>query len=104
MTFSTTIARTTLILYLLPILVTSRVYKIALLVVGAIQLASNVVAGVLPLSICRNMAALWDIQPAMHTVCGDTTAVIKFSYYCNSVFSFLSVTDQRLIYLFVGSF
>jgi hypothetical protein len=83
-TFSTTIARTGFIIYLLAVLGTNKNYKIALWVVLVIQAAGNIVSAVLPLSICRDVRALWDLEAAMHTTCGDTAAVIKFAYYSNS--------------------
>jgi hypothetical protein len=86
-TFSTTIARTGFIIYLLAVLGTNKNYKIALWVVLAIQAAGNIVSAVLPLSICRDVRALWDLEAAMHTTCGDTAAVIKFAYYSNSMFN-----------------
>ncbi|KAJ5905135.1 uncharacterized protein N7473_002051 [Penicillium subrubescens] len=89
-TFSTTIARTGFIIYLLAVLGTNKNYKIALWVVLVIQAAGNTASAVLPLSICRDVRALWDLEAAMHTTCGDTAAVIKFAYYSNT---FNSATD-----------
>lgn len=85
-TFSTTIARSGFIIYLLAVLGTNKGYVIALWVLLVIQAAGNIVSAVLPLSICRDVRALWDIEAAIHTTCGDTAAVIKFAYYSNSKF------------------
>lgn len=85
-TFSTTIARSGFIIYLIAVLGTNKSYKIALWVVLAIQAAGNITSAVLPLSICRDVRALWDLQAALNTTCGDTKAVIKFAYYSNSTF------------------
>ena len=86
-TFSTTIARTSFILYLLAILGTNKAYQIALWTFLVIQLAGNITSAVLPLSICRNVNILWD--PTVHTTCGDITAVINFAYFSNSEFPFM---------------
>ena len=48
---------------------------------------------VLPLSICRNVAALWDPKVAVTTTCGNMKAVIRFAYYSNT---FNSATDLFL--------
>lgn len=85
-TFSTTIARSGFIIYLLAVLGTNKAYVIVLWVLLVIQAAGNIVSAVLPLSICRDVRALWDIEAAIHTTCGDTAAVIKFAYYSNSTF------------------
>ncbi|KAJ5679806.1 hypothetical protein N7462_008050 [Penicillium macrosclerotiorum] len=92
-TFSTTIARSAFIIYLLAILGTNKTYQIALWTVLAIQLAGNIVSAVLPLSICRNVAALWNKEAALHTTCGNTDSVIKFAYFSNT---FNSATDLFL--------
>lgn len=84
MTFSTTIARCSFILYLLAILGNNKQYRYALWAVMLIQLGGNIASAVLPLSICRNVNILWD--PTTITTCGDVTAVIKFAYYSNSLF------------------
>lgn len=85
-TFSTTIARTGFIIYLLAVLGTNKGYVIALWAILVIQAAGNIVSAVLPLSICRDVRALWDLKAAEETTCGDTAAVIKFAYYSNSMF------------------
>ncbi|KAJ6113990.1 hypothetical protein N7523_007307 [Penicillium sp. IBT 18751x] len=90
-TFSTTIARTAFIIYLVAVLGTSKVYQIALWVVLVIQLIGNVASAVLPLSICKNVNILWD--PTVKTTCGDLTAVVNFAYYSNT---FNSATDLFL--------
>ncbi|CAG8295825.1 unnamed protein product [Penicillium nalgiovense] len=92
-TISTTIARSAFILYILPLLGTNRYYQAALWTVLAIQFAGNIVSAVLPLSICRDVAALWDPKVALATTCGDSDAVIKFAYYSNT---FNSATDLFL--------
>ncbi|CAG8896823.1 unnamed protein product [Penicillium egyptiacum] len=92
-TISTTIARSAFILYILPLLGTNKYYQAALWTVLAIQFAGNVASAVLPLSICRDAAALWDPAVAGATTCGDTHAVIKFAYYSNT---FNSATDLFL--------
>ncbi|KAJ5822642.1 hypothetical protein N7447_004982 [Penicillium robsamsonii] len=92
-TFSTTFARCAFILYLLPLLGTNKYYQAALWAVMVIQFAGNVASAVLPLSICRNVAALWDAAIAVATTCGDSNAVIKFAYYSNT---FNSATDLFL--------
>lgn len=58
-----------------------------------IQFAGNTASAVLPLSICRDVAALWDPKVAMTTTCGDLAAVIDFAYYSNT---FNSATDLFL--------
>lgn len=92
-TISTTIARSAFILYILPLLGTNKYYQAALWAVLVIQFAGNVASAVLPLSICRNVAALWDPAIATTTTCGDSKAVIKFAYYSNT---FNSATDLFL--------
>jgi hypothetical protein len=83
-TFSTTTARTSFVLYLLRILSTNKKYRMALWAAMLLQLASNIVSAVLPLSICRNAAILWDINTK--TTCGNITAVVKFSYFSSCQF------------------
>ncbi|CAI7646008.1 unnamed protein product [Penicillium glandicola] len=92
-TLSTTFARSAFILYLLPLLGTSKYYQVALWALLVIQFAGNVASAVLPLSICRDVAALWDPAVALTTTCGDSSAVIKFAYYSNT---FNSATDLFL--------
>lgn len=92
-TISTTIARSAFILYILPLLGTNKYYQAALWAVLVIQFAGNVASAVLPLSICRNVAALWDPAVAATTTCGNSKAVIKFAYYSNT---FNSATDLFL--------
>ncbi|KAJ5972924.1 uncharacterized protein N7479_002842 [Penicillium vulpinum] len=92
-TFSTTFARSAFILYLLPLLGTNKYYQVALWTIWAIQFAGNAASAVLPLSICRDVAALWDPAVAVATTCGDSDAVIKFAYYSNT---FNSATDLFL--------
>lgn len=92
-TFSTTFARTAFIIYLIPLLGTNKYYQAALWVVLVIQFIGNTASAVLPLSICHNVAALWDQTAAMTTTCGDLKAVINFAYYSNS---FNSATDLFL--------
>lgn len=92
-TISTTIARSAFILYILPLLGTNRYYQAALWTVLAVQFAGNIASAVLPLSICRDVAALWDPVVAATTTCGDSAAVIKFAYYSNT---FNSATDLFL--------
>ncbi|KAJ5933085.1 hypothetical protein N7516_007574 [Penicillium verrucosum] len=92
-TISTTIARSAFILYILPLLGTNKYYQAALWAVLVIQFAGNVASAVLPLSICRDVEALWDPKVALSTTCGDSKAVIKFAYYSNT---FNSATDLFL--------
>ncbi|KAJ5778830.1 hypothetical protein N7457_006550 [Penicillium paradoxum] len=92
-TFSTTFARSAFILYLLPLLGTNKHHQTALWTVLILQLCGNVVSAVLPLSICRDPAALWDRAAAIATTCGDSHAVIKFAYFSNT---FNSATDLFL--------
>ncbi|KAL2823239.1 hypothetical protein BDW59DRAFT_148880 [Aspergillus cavernicola] len=82
-TISTGFARSAFVLYLLAILGGNRKYQIALWSVMLLQLAGNIVSGVLPLTICRNVNVLWD--PTVHTTCGNSTAVIRFAYFSSSV-------------------
>lgn len=90
-TFSTTIARSAFIIYLIGVLGTNKSYKIALWVVLVIQLLGNIASAVLPLSICKNVNILWDIT--VQTTCGNLSAVINFAYYSNT---FNSATDLFL--------
>ena len=90
-TFSTTIARTAFIVYLVAVLGTNKAYQIALWIVLVIQLAGNIASAVLPLSICKNVHILWD--PTVKTTCGDLNAVINFAYFSNT---FNSATDLFL--------
>ena len=92
-TISTTIARSAFIIYIVPLVGTYKYYQAALWIVLAIQFAGNVTSAVLPLSICRNVAALWDPAAAATTTCGDLDAVMKFAYYSNT---FNSATDLFL--------
>ncbi|KUM59599.1 hypothetical protein ACN42_g7545 [Penicillium freii] len=92
-TISTTIARSAFILYILPLLGTNKYYQAALWAVLVIQFGGNVASAVLPLSICRNAAALWDPKVAVTTTCGNMQAVIKYAYYSNT---FNSATDLFL--------
>lgn len=92
-TFSTTFARSAFIIYLLPLLGTNKYYQAALWAFLIIQFAGNVASAVLPLSICRDVAALWDPAVALATTCGDSDAVIKFAYFSNT---FNSATDLFL--------
>jgi hypothetical protein len=85
-TISTTIARCSFILYLLAILGNNKNYRYALWGVMIWQLAGNIVSAVLPLSICRNVNILWNWNTV--TTCGNTTAVIQFAYYSNSLSRF----------------
>lgn len=92
-TFSTTFARSAFIIYLLPLLGTNKYYKALLWAFMVIQFAGNTASAVLPLSICRDVAALWDPAVAASTTCGDLTSVIDFAYYSNT---FNSATDLFL--------
>ncbi|KAJ5482961.1 hypothetical protein N7539_006407 [Penicillium diatomitis] len=89
-TISTTTARTAFIIYLLAVLGTNKGYRIALWVLCVIQAAGNIASAVLPLSICKDARALWSLEAAIHTTCGDVKAVINFAYYSNT---FNSATD-----------
>lgn len=82
-TLSTTIARSSFIIYLVFVLGTNRYYQIILWVVMATQLAGNIASAVLPLSICKDVRILWN--PTIKTTCGDDAAVIKFAYFSNSM-------------------
>ncbi|GAB1197826.1 hypothetical protein BDV32DRAFT_136701 [Aspergillus pseudonomiae] len=82
-TMSTTIARCSFIIYLLAILGSNKTYRFALWFIMIWQLSGNIVSAVLPLSICRDVRILWD--PTVKTTCGDSSAVIKFAYYSNTV-------------------
>ncbi|OQE31635.1 hypothetical protein PENSTE_c001G04951 [Penicillium steckii] len=90
-TLSTTIARSSFIIYLVAVLGTKRAYKILLWVILVIQLAGNIVSAVLPLSICKNVNVLWD--PTVKTTCVDSRKVIQFAYFSNT---FNSATDLFL--------
>lgn len=92
-TISTTIARSAFIIYIIPLIGTNKYYQAALWTVLAIQFAGNVASAVLPLSICRDVAALWDPAVAATTTCGNLDSVIKFAYYSNT---FNSATDLFL--------
>ncbi|KAL4751908.1 hypothetical protein BDW72DRAFT_192419 [Aspergillus terricola var. indicus] len=83
LTMSTTIARCSFIWYLLAILGSNRVHEILLWTSLFLQLAANIVSAVLPMSICRNPEVLWDSHVV--TTCGDTVAVVKFSYFTGSL-------------------
>ncbi|KAK5806739.1 hypothetical protein VI817_000997 [Penicillium citrinum] len=93
-TLSTTIARSSFIIYLVAVLGTKRAYKILLWVILVIQLAGNIVSAVLPLSICKNVNILWD--PTVKTTCIDSRKVIQFAYFSNSEFV-LSTFDLDLL-------
>lgn len=80
-TFSTTSARTSFILYLLSILGTKKTYQILLWAILLIQLAGNIASAILPLSICRNASIQWD--PTVKTTCGDISIIIPFAYFTN---------------------
>ncbi|CAG8302208.1 unnamed protein product [Penicillium salamii] len=92
-TFSTTFARSAFIIYLIPLLGTNKYYQALLWAFLVIQFIGNTASAVLPLSICHDVAALWDPKVAMSTTCGDLKAVINFAYYSNS---FNSATDLFL--------
>ncbi|KAJ5139394.1 uncharacterized protein N7515_004242 [Penicillium bovifimosum] len=92
-TLSTTFARSAFILYLLPLLGTNKYHQAALWTVLIIQFGANVASAVLPLSICRDVAALWDAEVAATTSCGDSDAVFRFAYFSNT---FNSATDLFL--------
>jgi hypothetical protein len=92
-TFSTTFARSAFIIYLLPLLGTNKYHQAALWFFLVVQFAGNTASAVLPLSICRDVAALWDTAVALSTTCGNLKAVINFAYYSNS---FNSATDLFL--------
>ncbi|KAL2858470.1 hypothetical protein BJY01DRAFT_241804 [Aspergillus pseudoustus] len=83
LTMSTTAARCSFIYYLLAILGSNKTHQMVLWVTLVLQLAANIVSAVLPTSICRNAAVLWDNR--VETSCGDTAAVIKFSYFTCSL-------------------
>lgn len=78
-TIGTGFARSAFALYIIAILGNKRSYTIALWSVMLLQLAGNIVSGVLPLSICRDARILWN--PKIKTTCGDSAAVIKFAYF-----------------------
>ncbi|OJK02346.1 hypothetical protein ASPACDRAFT_115135 [Aspergillus aculeatus ATCC 16872] len=82
-TFSTGFARSSFVLYLLGILGGKKPYQIALWTAMMLQLVCNIIAAVLPLSICRNVRALW--IPGTETTCGNTVAVIRFAYFQSSI-------------------
>ncbi|CAG7919596.1 unnamed protein product [Penicillium olsonii] len=92
-TFSTTFARSAFIIYLIPLLGTNKLYQGILWAFLVIQFIGNTASAVLPLSICDNVAALWDPAVAVSAKCGDLKAVINFAYYSNS---FNSATDLFL--------
>ncbi|OJJ57232.1 hypothetical protein ASPSYDRAFT_134175 [Aspergillus sydowii CBS 593.65] len=82
-TIGTGFARSAFALYIIAILGNKRSYTIALWSVMLLQLAGNIVSGVLPLSICRDARILWN--PNIKTTCGDSAAVIKFAYFSSAV-------------------
>ncbi|KAL4734403.1 hypothetical protein BDV11DRAFT_174819 [Aspergillus similis] len=82
-TISTGFARSAFALYIIAILGRKRKYQIPLWTVMLLQLAGNIVSGVLPLSICKNVRILWDATVKTH--CGDSAAVIKFAYFSSAV-------------------
>ncbi|KAL4800108.1 hypothetical protein BDV19DRAFT_171533 [Aspergillus venezuelensis] len=82
-TISTGFARSAFALYIIGILGGKRAYQIMLWSVMLLQLAGNIVSGVLPLSICDNVRVLWDMTVKTH--CGDSAAVIKFAYFSSAV-------------------
>ncbi|KAJ0418691.1 hypothetical protein BJY00DRAFT_287251 [Aspergillus carlsbadensis] len=83
LTMSTTLARCSFICYLAAILASNRVHQVLLWATLSLQLAANIVSAVLPTTICRNVEVLW--KQHVVTSCGDTTAVIKFSYFTGSL-------------------
>lgn len=83
-TISTGFARCAFGLYILAILGRNPKYQIPLWTVMILQLAGNIVSGVLPLSICSNVRMLWD--PTAQGTCGDNAAVIKFAYFSSGKF------------------
>ncbi|RAL06518.1 uncharacterized protein BO97DRAFT_439101 [Aspergillus homomorphus CBS 101889] len=82
-TISTGLARASFVIYLLGILGGNKRFKIALWVAMVLQLAANIVSGVLPLSICRDDRILWN--SSIKTTCGNVVAVVRFSYFSSSV-------------------
>ncbi|RDW61692.1 uncharacterized protein DSM5745_10364 [Aspergillus mulundensis] len=82
-TISTGFARSAFALYIIAILGSKRQYQIPLWTVMLLQLAGNIVSGVLPLSICGDVRILWDATVKTH--CGDSAAVIKFAYFSSAV-------------------
>ena len=78
-TISTGFARSAFALYIIAILGSKRKYQIPLWTVMLLQLAGNIVSGVLPLSICEDVRILWDATIKTH--CGDSESVIKFAYF-----------------------
>ncbi|KAL4996669.1 hypothetical protein BDV10DRAFT_202261 [Aspergillus recurvatus] len=82
-TISTGFARSAFALYVIAILGSKRKYQIPLWTVMLLQLAGNIVSGVLPLSICEDVRILWDATVKTH--CGDSNAVIKFAYFSSAV-------------------
>ncbi|KAJ5174330.1 uncharacterized protein N7482_000207 [Penicillium canariense] len=92
-TFSTTIARSAFMIYLLGVLSTNKAYVIVLWILLFIQAAGNIASAVLPLTICSNVAVLWDPAAFVNVHCGNTGDVIKFAYYSNT---FNSATDLFL--------
>ncbi|KAL3486476.1 hypothetical protein BJX62DRAFT_19573 [Aspergillus germanicus] len=83
LTMGTTLARCSFICYLAAILGSNRAHQILLWATLSLQLAANIVSAVLPSTICRNVERLW--KPHVVTSCGDTTAVIQFSYFTGSL-------------------
>ncbi|KAJ6151514.1 hypothetical protein N7470_007111 [Penicillium chermesinum] len=81
-TFSTTSARTSFILYILGLLGTKKTYLFLLWAVLLIQLGGNIASAILPLSICRDASILWD--PTVKTTCGDASVIVPFAYFSNS--------------------
>ncbi|KAL6230249.1 hypothetical protein BDW75DRAFT_76598 [Aspergillus navahoensis] len=82
-TISTGLARCAFALYVIAILGNKRKYQIPLWTVMLLQLAGNIVSGVLPLSICKDVRILWDVTVKTH--CGDSDSVIKFAYFSSAV-------------------
>ncbi|RAH42389.1 uncharacterized protein BO66DRAFT_379691 [Aspergillus aculeatinus CBS 121060] len=82
-TISTGIARCSFVIYLLGILGGNKKYQLALWVAMLLQLAANIVSAVLPMSICRDDRILWNAN--IKTTCGNTVAVVRFSYFSSSV-------------------
>ncbi|KAL4973063.1 hypothetical protein BDW66DRAFT_168888 [Aspergillus desertorum] len=74
------------------------VYQILLWASLFLQLAANIVSAVLPISICRNAEVLWDSHVV--TSCGDTVAVIRFSY-STGIFWNLNLTQRIKISLVI---
>ncbi|KAJ5156897.1 uncharacterized protein N7482_007997 [Penicillium canariense] len=87
-TFSAAFARSSFIIYLLGVLSTNKTYIIILWILLFIQAAGNIAAAVLPLTICRDVRALWNVEVALYTTCGNIGDVIRYAYYSNSFNSF----------------